>query len=69
MPTAGSRAAAGPPIDTGSPVDQHLAGGAAQHAEQRQQQLALALAVEPAEPDHLARPHRERDVGAAARPR
>ena len=35
---------------------------AAQHAEERQQQLALALAVEAAEPDHLARPDDERDV-------
>ena len=37
------------------PFDQHLAGAAPQHAEQGEQQLALALPVEAAEPDHLAR--------------
>ena len=43
-------------------VDQHLAGHAAQHAEQRQQQLALALAVEAAEADHLAGARRRSEM-------
>ena len=38
----------------GLAIDQHFARRAQQHAEQRQQQLALALAVESAEADHLA---------------
>ena len=52
---------------TGLPSISDLAVDAAQHAEQRQQQLALALAVEPAEADHLAAADRERDVVAAGR--
>ena len=47
---------------TGFAVDQDLAGDAAQHAEQRQQQFALPLAVEAAEADDLAGPRGERDV-------
>ena len=43
-------------------VDQHLARRAAQHAEERQQQFALALAVEPTETDHLAGMQCKRDV-------
>ena len=50
-------------------VDPHLAGNAAQHAEQRQQQLALALAVEAAEADDLAGARGQRNVLAAGRSR
>ncbi len=39
-----------------------------QRAEQGQEQLALALPVEPAQPDHLARPDGEVDVLEAPRP-
>ena len=46
----------------GPAVDPHLARRAAQHAEERQQQLALALAVESAEADHLAGAQSQRDV-------
>ncbi len=40
----------------------HRAGDAAQHAEQRQQQVALALPVEPAEPHDLAAAGGERNA-------
>ena len=43
-------------------VDQDLAAGAAQHAEQRQQQFALALAVEAAEARRLRRRARVSDT-------
>ena len=43
-------------------VQQDLAADAAQHAEQREEKLALALAVESAEADDLARPDRDVDV-------
>ena len=56
---------AGSLIATALAVDQDLAGSAAQHAEEREQQLALALAVEAAEADDLAGAHGERDVVAA----
>ena len=49
-------------IRTGRPSIATRAADAAQHAEQRQQQLALALAVEPAEADDLALADAERDV-------
>ena len=57
-----ARSRTGLPSTSISPLD------AAQHAEQRQQQLALALAVEAAEADDLALADRERDVRAAGRP-
>ena len=47
---------------TGRPSISTSPRGAAQHAEQRQQQLALALAVEAAEADHLAGAQAQRDV-------
>ena len=49
-------------------VDQDLAADAAQHSEQRQQQFALALAVEPAEPDHFAPANAEGDIPETRRP-
>ncbi len=62
MPMSLRLAARGPAIVDRPAVDQHLAGRAAQHAEEGQQQLALALAVEAAEADDLAGVHAERDV-------
>ena len=49
-------------------VDADRAADAAQHAEQRQQQLALALAVEAAEADDLALADRRSRCRAAGRP-
>ena len=57
-----SLAARGPPHRHRLAVDQDLAGDAAEHAEERQQQVALALAVESAEADDLAGADAQRDV-------
>ena len=62
------RARAGWRCGTGLAVDQQLAAHALQHAEQRQQQLALALAVEAAEAHHLAGARGKRDVPQAIGP-
>ncbi len=48
--------------------DPNFARYAAQHAKQRKQKLALALPVEPAEPDHFARVRMEGNVAQAIRP-
>ena len=53
----------------GLAVDQDLAGDAAQHAEERQQQFALALAVEAAEADDLAGAGRSARCPSAGRSR
>ncbi len=62
MPISGDLARRGLVGRTGLAVDRDRAGDAAQHAEEGEQQLALALAVEPAEPDDLALADGERDV-------
>src|SRR5205085_5473879 len=50
-------------------VDRDRPSDTGQGTEQRQQEVALALAVEPAEPDDLAGPHLEVDVLEAPGPR
>ncbi len=52
----------------GASVDRDRAGHAAQHAEQREQQGLLALAVEAAEPDDLARADFEGNIVEALLP-
>ena len=49
-------------------VDAYLAGAPRQAAEQRQQELALALAVEAAQPEDLARGHLEADAAQPVLP-
>ena len=62
------------PGATGFPSTSTVAGNADQHAEQREQQFPLALAVQPAEAHDLAGPHLQRDgfqpigPGQVARP-
>ena len=67
MPMSSRFAALGLPTRTDAAAEPHLALHAAQHAEQREEELALALAVEPAEADDLARPCREVDRRAGGR--
>ena len=59
MPIFFDLAARGLPICVLPPVDVDFAGHAAQNAEQCKQQFALALAVQAAEADNLARADRE----------
>ena len=68
MPTVVEQALAGLVMAYGAPFDQDCAGGAAQHAEQRQQKVALALPVEAAEADDFALGHREADVAQPVGP-
>ena len=68
MPQAGDLAWAGLDGQVGLAVEPDGALDAAQHAEQRQHQLALALAVQPAEADDLALADREGQVGQPLAP-
>ena len=68
MPQAGDLACAGLVAGIGPAVEPDRALDAAQHAEQGQHQLALALAVEPAQADDLALADREGQVGQPVAP-
>ena len=68
MPQARDLALAGLPGAIGAAVERDLALHAAQYAEQCQHQLALALAIEPAQADDLALADGESEVATAARP-
>ena len=68
MPIRFAFAACGLEGDDGRARDPDLARYAAQDAEQRQQQFALALPVETAEADDFARFGGERNVAQAVRP-
>ncbi len=49
-------------------IDQHIARAAPQHAEERQEKIALPLPVKAAEADNLACPHGQRDILEAVGP-
>ena len=68
MPTSLDFAALGLDGATARARDPNFARYAAQHAEQREQKLPLALPVESAEPDDLAGVSMERNVAQAVRP-